>query len=129
MREREAAIVGRHSGSRVRRGDMVQGLQELAAEVADAGEALPELFVHGLPGNELRPSRGDAMQALGQPGVSVERHRRRRQSRNGAVVERHCVLAKAMVILLAEANRGWPENALIDLLRKPQIESADELGV
>ena len=53
---------------------MVQGLEETAAEVADAGEALPELFMERIPGDELRLSGGDPVQPLRQPGVDVEGH-------------------------------------------------------
>ena len=34
----------------------MQGLQEVAAEVPQPGEPLPELFVHGEPGNQLPPA-------------------------------------------------------------------------
>ena len=54
----QSAVVGRDAGGRVRGGDVVQRLEEAAAEVADAGEPLPELLMHGIPGDELRPAGG-----------------------------------------------------------------------
>ena len=59
---------------RICRVDLCQGVQELLAEVADAGVPLPELFVKRGPGNELRLARCKPVQALRQPNVSIQRH-------------------------------------------------------
>ena len=107
----------------------MEGLQEPAAKVADAGESLPELLVKGIPADKLRLCRWYPMQSLGQPDINVESHRRRRQGSNSSMVERDRVLAQALEVFFAQPNRRRPEDALVGLLGKPQVEGAYELGV
>ena len=103
----------------------MQRVQEAPAEVPHAGESLPELLVGRGPGDELRLARRHPVQPLGQPDIHVERHRRGRQGRDRPVVERHGVLAQALEILLAQPNRGRPQDALVRLLGEPQVEGAE----
>ena len=75
----------------------VKRFQKVAAEVADASVALPELIVEAGPGNELRPVGRYAVHPLGQPGVHVEGERRVGDAADGAVVKRDRVPAEGLL--------------------------------
>jgi len=75
MRQGKASVVGRKACRRISGSDLVQRLEESAAEVPDAGKSLSELFVHRIPGDELGFSGWYAVQPLSQPGVDIEGHR------------------------------------------------------
>lgn len=63
-------------GVRVGGRHLPEGMQELTAKIANAGKALAELLVQGDPGDELRFAGRDAVQALGEPNIGIERHGR-----------------------------------------------------
>ena len=64
VRQGNASVIGRQACHRVSRLDVVQGLEKLAAEIADAGETLPELLVERVPSHKLGLARWHAVQAL-----------------------------------------------------------------
>ena len=82
-----------HASAWVNAVDIMECFQEVAAEIADAGVALPELVVEGGPGDELRPVCCYAVHPLGQPGVDVKSKRGMGDAADGAVVEWHGMAA------------------------------------
>jgi len=98
---------------------MMQCLQKPAAEVADARESLPELLMKGTPVDKLRLCRWYPVQSLRQLDIDVKSHRRRGQGSNSSMVERDGVLAQALEVFFAQANRGRPEDALVGLFGEP----------
>jgi hypothetical protein len=63
---------------------VVQGLEDLAAEVPDAGELLPELLVQIIPRDELRLTARNTIQPLGEPDVHIQSRLRRRRGGRGS---------------------------------------------
>jgi hypothetical protein len=98
--KRQSPIVRRQAGRRISRVDVMECLEEAAAEVADAGESLPELLVQVGPGDELGLAGRDPVQPLGKPYINVEGHRRRRQGGDSPMVEGNGVLAERLEIRL-----------------------------
>ena len=70
-----------------------------------------------------------AVQALRQPAVDIERHGAVRQRGNSPLVQRHGVALQALEVVEGKAHGRWPENPLAVVLRKPEIEAADNVGL
>jgi hypothetical protein len=75
MRQDQANLIGFDPCLWVSGVNLVKCMQEVPTEIPKSGEPLPELFVHGDPGDLLWLSRIDSVQSLSQPGVNIERHR------------------------------------------------------
>ena len=74
MLEREAPAIDLEPRLRIGSPDQPELCEEERAELSEDGVALAELLEDGCPRYELRPTDRDAVQALGEPAIDVERH-------------------------------------------------------
>ena len=123
-----ATLVEAEAGALVLAGYQVQGLAEDLAELEHAAVVPAELLFEGFPGDAVRPAGLDAVQALRQPGVEVERQAGLGEGGDGALVERDGVALQALKVVQREAYGPGPEHALALILVQPEIEGGDELG-
>jgi hypothetical protein len=83
------ARVGLQLGFRILREYVFEGFQEDAAELPDLLVIISKLKVKVDPRYLIGTIRRDAPEPLGEPSVNIQSHGAMRQSRYGALIERH----------------------------------------
>ncbi|HLM42019.1 MAG TPA: hypothetical protein VK434_20775, partial [Microvirga sp.] len=71
--------------------NLMQEAEEELPELPDASIALPELLMQRRPRHELRSSIRNAVKALGEPAVHIERYRRVGERGDSSLVERDSI--------------------------------------
>src|ERR1700677_2095602 len=72
----DAFLIGRDSGVRIDRSNLVEGQQKSLPKIPDPGIPLAELLINIRPGDKLGTVLRDAVETLGQPDICIESNRR-----------------------------------------------------